>query len=159
MIIRPAAVSLRICSAVRCGSRRATACICAVTVPKRAASNCVLAWASRGLAKSMAVRSETPGMPGVSGELNAYGVPIAPRLAKEPGVVPSSSVEGLSPTGGSTHERSTVCGEAMLVTPKEFRFAAERHGRGEGCVDWLFRFPTQLGPHERAHCSGSKGLC
>ena len=50
--------------------------------------------------KSQAVLSDTSGIPGVSGLLNAYGVPTRPLLAKLPGVVPCRVVDGLSPIGG-----------------------------------------------------------
>jgi hypothetical protein len=45
-------------------------------------------FAVAGAAKSMAVRCDGSGIPGVSGELNVYGVPTPALLAKLPGVVP-----------------------------------------------------------------------
>jgi hypothetical protein len=47
-------------------------------------------------------------MPGVSGELNVQGVPTRPWFANDPGVVPCASVEGLSPSGGSTQLATSV---------------------------------------------------
>ena len=85
-----------------------------VTWPSLACSSCVtgskpsgavqLPSAERfqpGGMKSQALRSETGGIPGVSGELNARGPPICGGRAKLPGVVPSPVVEGLLPRGGS----------------------------------------------------------
>jgi hypothetical protein len=54
----------------------------------------------------MAVRSETAGMPGVSGELNVQGVPTPPGRANDPGVVPSHVLDGLFPMGGSEYDRA-----------------------------------------------------
>jgi hypothetical protein len=57
----------------------------------------------------------------VSGELNVYGVPTRPRLAKEPGDVPCRSVEGLSPTGGNENERSVLELINGIMTPGKKR--------------------------------------
>src|SRR6478735_2955731 len=46
--------------------------------------------------KSHAVLSLGAGMPGVSGDENVSGPPIAAVLANEPGFVPSRAVEGLA---------------------------------------------------------------
>src|SRR5262245_22792714 len=108
MIIRPAATSSRICSAVRCGSRAATAAICGVTIPRRACSSCVTGATAPEGRKSHAVLSLGGGIPGVSGDEYAYGVPTLPGFVNEPGVVTCRSVEGFSPRGGSAYERSVV---------------------------------------------------
>ena len=121
--MRPAATSSRTCSAVRCGSRPATRCICGVIVPRRACSSWVeavkpsgashasgraLFFASRHVQsagmKSHAVLLGSGGMPGVSGEENV-AAPVGPgaiagRLAKEPGVVTPGVFPGLPPTAG-----------------------------------------------------------
>jgi hypothetical protein len=49
----------------------------------------------------MAVKDEGSGIPGVSGELKAQGVPTRPRWAKLPGVVPCDAEVGLLPKGGN----------------------------------------------------------
>ncbi len=77
----------------------------------------------------MAVTSETPGMPGVSGELNMYGVPTRPAAAKEPGLVPWRSLDGLSPSGGSVYERSIVLVGLRHV---QFSLCGESGGRAIG---------------------------
>jgi hypothetical protein len=56
--------------------------------------------------KSQAVRSDTPGMPGVSGDAKVLA-PSTPGAmvggkAKLPGVVPAFVLEGLFPIGGNT---------------------------------------------------------
>src|SRR5438105_4010618 len=63
--------------------------------------------------KSQAVLSLMGGIPGVSGELKVRGEPTALLFAKEPGVVPWFSVEGLSPRGGRVKERSVVLGSLV----------------------------------------------
>ena len=50
----------------------------------------------------------------MSGELNVYGVPILPGLAKEPGVVPCRWLEGLPPIGGNSNECSLVGIERLM---------------------------------------------
>jgi hypothetical protein len=45
--------------------------------------------------KSHAVFALGSGMPGVSGDANAYGPPMSARFANEPGVVPCAAVDGL----------------------------------------------------------------
>ncbi len=112
--MRPAATSSRTISAVRWGSRSATRSISGVTLPSRACSSCVIGTKpsggcqlpsancsqSRGM-KSHAVRGEGGGIPGVSGELNASGLPTSGAFAKLPGVVPCARLEGLEPPSGS----------------------------------------------------------
>jgi len=52
--------------------------------------------------KSQAERGETGGMPGVSGELKASGLPTAAGWAKLPGVVPWPRLDGFPPPRGSS---------------------------------------------------------
>ncbi len=93
---------------VKCGSRVAT-CFIAEEIAKEKHSLRLRARAlSSSLAKSIAVIEDTPGMPGVSGELYAMAVPTAPLLANDPGEVPCRLVEGLPATGGKTKDRSNA---------------------------------------------------
>jgi hypothetical protein len=72
MIMRPAAISSRTCSGLRCGSRSATRFISGV-MPCRANSSCVTQ-SSRGRGsglKSQAVFADAAGMPGVAAEHSA----------------------------------------------------------------------------------------
>ena len=113
--MRPAAISSRTCSAVRCGSRSATRRISRVIAPSRANSSCVegskpagavakpvaaLRCQPRGR-KSHAVFSDGAGIPGVSGELNVSAPPSCGAFAKLPGVVPWAFVDGLFPNAGN----------------------------------------------------------
>src|SRR6266480_395816 len=94
-------------------------------IPSRACSNCVMGvnpaggrhsplaasrTQSSGM-KSHAVLSDGAGMPGVSGELNVQGVPTRPRCANAPGDVPCRSVDGLSPSGGSSYDGAAAADE------------------------------------------------
>ncbi len=112
--MRPAAISPRTCSGVRCFSRSATRRISGVTTPSRACSSCVTGEDPSGATqrppsrrqpagmKSHAVLSLGSGMPGVSGDENERGPPMSARFAKEPGVVPWATDDGLkAPRSGS----------------------------------------------------------
>ena len=76
-------------------------------MPSRAFSNWVMGgeFAACGR-KSHAVSDEGSGMPGVSGDENVNGPPIAVRLAKLPGVVPCAVDEGLSAPSDGRPKRS-----------------------------------------------------
>jgi hypothetical protein len=69
--------------------------------------------------KSQAVRSEGAGMPGVSGELNASGLPSWLGLAKLPGVVVEGVVPGFPPTGGSRQLRCCLESIGILDSAME----------------------------------------
>ena len=59
----------------------------------------------------------TGGMPGVSGEANISGPPMSAFSAKEPGVVPSASVEGLVAPCSGAGNRSLSVGESGGASP------------------------------------------
>ena len=89
--------------------------------------------------------SLTGGMPGVSGELNVNGVPTRPRRANEPGLVPSRSVDGLSPSGGN------VNGVAVVEVDMRRGSGSDRGGRGVRGRQASLPYAGVAGP-------GSKGV-
>ena len=120
MTIRPAAISSRTCSGIRCGSRSATRCIASVIVPSRAYSSWVTGvkpvggtatigcsprlcpqqpFGSTLIAqpsgrKSHAVLPLGGGIPGVSGLEYMSGPPTSAASEKLPGVVPAAVSPG-----------------------------------------------------------------
>ena len=95
------------------------------------------------------------GIPGVSGELKVLGEPMPFFWAKEPGVVPCRSVDGLSPRGGRVKERSAVadCGfdlvDERMGAPLSINFASnagkENRRRARAGV---IRFPMPVLPDQ-----------
>jgi hypothetical protein len=82
--------------------------------------------------KSHADFSLGGGMPAVSGELYISGVPTPPGFANDPGVVPSRPVEGLSPNGGSVHERSAT--SSAVAAGRDMRVLLQNRER-DGAAD------------------------
>ena len=107
MIMRPAATSTRICSTLRCASRSATRFISGVISPARAHSSWVTGFLPFSFSQSIALIEDGSGIPGVSGEQKARRPPISGLIAKEAGLVPSFSVDGLLPRPGSSHSGLT----------------------------------------------------